>query len=152
MRKPSSSEVNPSATLTILSVSPIEQDHSALQAIVGHSTWSLLKASDLHSAVGLLKRGDVAVLLAERDLRDGNWIDVLEYTVTLPSAPSVIVTSRHADDRLWAEALNRGAWDVLAKPFDRSEVIRSVKSGWQHWHGLKTDAGGRPAKAMKAAS
>jgi len=46
----------------------------------------------------------------------------------------LIVASRLADDRLWAEALNLGAWDVLAKPFDRREVFRSVKSAWQHWH------------------
>ena len=32
------------------------------------------------------------------------------------------------------KALNLGAWDVLAKPFDRTEVIRCIKSGWQHWH------------------
>src|ERR1017187_8042761 len=35
--------------------------------------------------------------------------------------------------------------DVLAKPFDRSEVFRSVKSAWQHWH----DQIQMPALAMK---
>jgi len=39
-----------------------------------------------------------------------------------------------ADEQLWAEALNLGAWDVLAKPFVRSEVIRSVKLAWDHWN------------------
>jgi FixJ family two-component response regulator len=53
--------------------------------------------------------------------------------VALPNAPSLIVVSKLADDRLWAEALNLGAWDVLAKPFNHIEVIRSVKSAWQHW-------------------
>jgi DNA-binding response OmpR family regulator len=43
-------------------------------------------------------------------------------------------SSRQQSDRLWAEALNLGAWDVLAKPFDPTEVIRSVKSAWQRWH------------------
>jgi FixJ family two-component response regulator len=71
--------------------------------------------------------------VCERDLLPGTWIDVLEHVKALPRAPSLIVASRLADDSLWAEALNLGAWDVLAKPFDRSEVIRSVKSGWQRW-------------------
>jgi len=44
------------------------------------------------------------------------------------------VSSRLADERLWAEALNMGAWDVLAKPFDKMEVIRSVQSAWRRWH------------------
>jgi len=65
-------------------------------------------------------------------LKNGSWIDVLEHANSLSHPPSLIVTSRLADDRLWAEALNLGAWDVLAKPFDRTEVIRSVRAGWQH--------------------
>ena len=58
----------------------------------------------------------------------------MEHVNAMPNAPSLIVTSRLADDRLWAEALNLGAWDVLAKPFHVTEVIRSVRSAWQHWH------------------
>ena len=49
------------------------------------------------------------------------------------------MTSRLADERLWAEALNLGAWDVLAKPFDTNEVIRTVSIAGQHWrdrHGV----------------
>ena len=38
-----------------------------------------------------------------------------------------------ADERLWAEALNLGAYDVLAKPFDRTEVMRVVSMAWMHW-------------------
>ena len=53
---------------------------------------------------------------------------------SLPNAPSLIVASRLADDRLWGEALNLGAWDVLAKPFDPTEVIRSLHSAWRRWH------------------
>ena len=44
--------------------------------------------------------------------------------------PLLIVTSRFADERLWAEALNVGAYDVLAKPFERDEVNRVLTSAW----------------------
>jgi len=82
----------------------------------------------------LLQHHEIAVILCERDLSQETWIDVLDHINALPNAPSLIVASRIADDRLWAEVLNLGAWGVLTKPFDRKEVIRSVKSGWQHWH------------------
>jgi len=62
------------------------------------------------------------------------WVDVLDQIQSMPHPPSVIVTSRMADEQLWSEALNLGAWDVLAKPLDPSEVIRSVESAWRHWH------------------
>jgi DNA-binding response OmpR family regulator len=105
-----------------------------LQAIIGHSKWKLFTASDLASAVSSLQEHEISVLLCERDLRPDTWIDVLENIRFLPNPPSMIVASRLADDHLWAEALNLGAWDVLAKPFDHIGVIRSVKSAWQRWH------------------
>ena len=123
-----------SGTLTVLSVSPLDEDHSSLQAIISHSKWVLLKVRDLVSTLALLKHHEVAVVLCERDLLPETWIDVLKHINALPNAPSLIITSRLADDRLWGEALNLGAWDVLAKPFDPTEVIRSVHAAWRRWH------------------
>jgi DNA-binding response OmpR family regulator len=58
---------------------------------------------------------------------------MLDHLTLLPDPPLLIVTSRLADERLWAEALNLGAWDVLAKPFDADEVIRIIGIACQHW-------------------
>ena len=118
--------------LTVLSVSPIEADHLELEAILGKSI--LITARDIDSALVLLQKHDIAVVLCERDLLPGTWIDILEHLTALPITPSLIVTSRIADDRLWAEALNLGAWDVLVShPFVSDEVIRCVESGWRRW-------------------
>ena len=123
--------------LTILVVSPVEEDYLSLQAIIGHptcSTWMLFNARDPVSAFALLQQHDIDVVICERELVPGTWIDVLRHLKTLPNAPSLIVTSPLADWHLWAKALNLGAWDVLAKPFDLAELIRSVQSAAQHWH------------------
>jgi DNA-binding response OmpR family regulator len=88
----------------------------------------------LHLPRSLLGQHEIAVLICERDLAPETWKDVMAHINTFPNAPSLIVASRLADDRLWAEALNLGAWDVLAKPLDRREVIRSVHSAWRRWH------------------
>jgi DNA-binding NtrC family response regulator len=134
--------------LAVLSVSPIKEDHLSLASIIAHSKWMLFKADNLASALTLLQRHEIAVVLCERDLLPGTWIDLLEHINSLPNGQSLIVTSRLADERLWAEALNLGAWDVLAKPFVRSEVIRGVKSAWYHWRNRIP----MPALAMKAMS
>jgi DNA-binding NtrC family response regulator len=135
--------------LTVLSVSPLDADYLSLEAIIGPSTSSVLfKARDFRSAQALLQEHDIAVVVCERDLLPGTWMDMLEHIKAMPNAPSLIVASRLADDHLWAEALNLGAWDVLATPFDRSEVIRSVKSGWQRWH----DQNHLRTKAVKVAA
>jgi len=57
---------------------------------------------------------------------------VLAETLNLSDPPLLIVASRLADEYLWAEALNLGAYDVLAKPFDADEVVRVLRSAWFH--------------------
>lgn len=47
------------------------------------------------------------------------------------------------DARLWAEALNLGGYDVLAKPFDASEVNRAVDSALRNWVWLKAVQAGQ---------
>ena len=137
-------------TLTVLSVSPLRQDHLALEAILGHSKWKLLCGDDRVSALPLLENHDIAVVLCEADVQRRTWVDMVESFRDVPHPPSLIVTSRLADDRLWAEAINLGAWDVLAKPFSHIEVIRSVKSAWQHWHD-QIQMSAMPMKVMSAA-
>jgi len=65
-----------------------------------------------------------------------------------PDPPLVIVTSHLADERLWAEALNLGAYDVLAKPFDAIEVGRILGLAWQHWQDRHELHGDRTKQRM----
>ncbi len=151
MQKPPTAETNSTKTVTVLSVSPLAEDHYSLQAIFNHSKWELHRADCLASARAMLRRREIGVVICERDLSPGTWIDMLNEGQLLPNAPSLIVTSRLADDRLWAEALNLGAYDVLAKPFERMELVRSVSSAWLHWH-RKYEVSVRAWVTMRAAS
>jgi DNA-binding NtrC family response regulator len=64
------------------------------------------------------------VILTEAALPDGSWIDVLHLARECPEDTQVIVTDPHADAHFWAEALNLGAYDLLAQPFYEPEVRR----------------------------
>jgi len=91
----------------------------------------------LNAALAALPKHQFEVIVCERDLKPGSWKDVLEQAVILPDPPPLIVTSRLADDRLWAEALNLGAYDVLVKPFDRAETMRVVDAACRAWGGTR---------------
>jgi DNA-binding NtrC family response regulator len=119
--------------LTILSLTPLEDDHVSLEAIVRDLKYRILKATHIAGARDLLRRHEVPVVVCEQELAPGKWTDLLPHIQDLPTPPSLIVTSRLADEHLWAEALNIGAWDVLAKPFDPSEVLRSLWAASRHW-------------------
>ena len=64
------------------------------------------------------------MILTEAALPDGKWQDVLHLVRECPRETEVIVTDPQADACFWAEALNLGAYDLLAQPFYEPEVRR----------------------------
>src|SRR5258708_1703459 len=96
--------------------------------------WIVHKARSLTSAKTKLRtRNSFPVVLCERDLSPDSWREMLEYLRDMNDPPLLVVTSHLADERLWAEALNLGAYDVLAKPFDAVEVTRILSSARLRW-------------------
>jgi DNA-binding response OmpR family regulator len=105
----------------LLSISPTTEDHEVLRFIL-HGFCQINDAATCREAANFLCRDRVAIIFCERDLPDGTWKDILSYTAELTDPPALIVTSILADERLWAEVLNMGGHDVLAKPFREPEV------------------------------
>jgi len=151
MKQPPNAVTNPARSVTVLCVSPLAEDYFSLQAVFNHSKWELHKTDSPTSALAVLRRWEIGVVICERDLAPGTWVDMLEELRLLEDAPPLIVASRVADERLWAEALNLGAYDVLAKPFQRKELVRSVSMAWLHWQHQR-EAPARAVNAMSAAS
>ncbi|MBZ5726647.1 MAG: response regulator [Acidobacteriia bacterium] len=81
-------------------------------------------AGTLRQAHAKLQQHDYDVILTEAALPDGQWLDALHLAREHPRDVEVIVTDPQADARLWAEALNLGAYDLLAQPFYEPEVRR----------------------------
>ena len=118
-------------TIPVLSLSPVENDHNTLEQLLLEPQWSVYRANSVMCALTLLRTlRPVPVVVCERDSLPSSWQDLLVRTALLPEPPSIIVASRLADDHLWAEALNLGAYDVLAKPFDVVELTRSLSLAW----------------------
>ena len=138
-------------TVAVLAVSPFEEDHACLRTIFDHSNWKIFNAHGCHEAMDFLEENRMAVLVCERDLPDGNWKNLLESLSTLRVPPLLVVTSKHADDSLWAEVLNLGAYDVLSKPFDRAEVTRIISLAWLHWKEELAHARQKPTAHSAAA-
>ena len=110
-------QVNSTDTAMILSISPIESDHDALQEILNGSgfraQWVLHSAPTLKLALPLVRSNQVEIVVSERDLGPDTWKDVLAELLTLTGPPRLIVTSRIADEYLWRSprfCTIRSAW------------------------------------------
>lgn len=110
----------------LLVVSSDDQVHSSLRKILRHDC-RLHRATSRQDALSFVRRFQPWVVVCDQDLADGDWRDLLNDLQCEQRMPPLIVSSRLADDRLWAEVLNLGGYDLLAHPFAATEVSRVVK-------------------------
>lgn len=98
-----------------------------MKDILESEHWNVLQACTFGQAAHLMRIETPAVVVCDRELPDGTWKDLFRLAAGVADAPPVVVVSRHADEALWAEVLNLGGYDVIAKPFERNEVSRVVQ-------------------------
>lgn len=71
------------------------------------------------------------LILADAELPDGSWRNLLLFVQNAGRACEMIVCSRLGDHQLWAEVIQCGAYDLIAEPFERQEVARIIQSALQ---------------------
>lgn len=120
-------------TATVLLVSADQSDHDALLAMLEGTRWRVRTARTFQQAWDLLHEREVQVVLAECDSAGAFcWRDLLDELDNMHGGPPLVLVSGRADGALWAEALSRGAYDVLAKPMDAAEVGRVLEMAALH--------------------
>jgi DNA-binding response OmpR family regulator len=107
--------------ITLLTVSPNQEDRRSLESILDAPGWTIQGANSIREATRLLQDAPT-LILCERDLPDGTWKDVFDAASGLDNPPPVVVVARSPDRSFWAEVLNLGGFDVLLKPFESAEV------------------------------
>lgn len=117
----------------VLAISPAEHDHTCMQHILDHTSWRLWPAHSIADAVETVKLNHIPVVITTEQLPDGSWKDLLVRLQCLPEPPEVIVIAANACDELWSDVLWSGAYDVIPKPLNKSEVFRVVSLAWRQW-------------------
>jgi DNA-binding response OmpR family regulator len=124
---------NAESLVSALVVGDYENDRLLLRDIFRKSGWRLFEARDRRSALRCLDERPVHVVLTKKTVRDWSWKNLLADLRRLVRPPQLIVTSHLSDEMLWGEALNWGAYDVLAEPLHREEVERVIASARRHF-------------------
>jgi DNA-binding NtrC family response regulator len=86
--------------------------------------WRIRCAASVPAFLKTWGKKRAPIVLCDNDRQPDGWKHLLDRFAEIAQRPMVIVTSQMADEKLWAEALNLGAWDVLSKPFSVEEVSR----------------------------
>lgn len=119
--------------ITLLAINLNKEDRQSLEHILDQDCWTVHGARSLREATTLLRERPNLVV-CEKDLPDGCWQDVFREASVLDDPPPIVVVSRHADERLWADVLDFGGYDVLPEPFEGSETRRVMQMAVRHAH------------------
>jgi DNA-binding response OmpR family regulator len=115
-------------------ISALESDHSSLREIIARSPVCVKRFHTCEKALAFLREHSIGVVIANAELPDGGWRALLEdFSGLLPCPPNLIVSSRLADEILWAEVLNLGGYDLLQTPFVPEELVRVTNAAWRCW-------------------
>jgi DNA-binding response OmpR family regulator len=121
------------AAAGVLGISPAEDDHLSLQRLFSQTSWRLYQARNYREAIASLEKNQVSVIISECNIPPYNWRVLLDHLAHEVHPPRLVVATWLADDRLWAEVLDLGGFDVLQKPFQARELFRVVGLAWRNW-------------------
>lgn len=144
----SMSAASSSRHAAILAVSGDEKALRRLCSICEGSTWKLQTVRTLVEAKEWLHRNPIPVVLCEDALPNGGWQALAGFAAGMSEPPNIVVLSRVADDHLWSEVLNHGAFDLLSLPVDRKNFFRTVSSAWREWNDRSKPHRALPPQAL----
>lgn len=121
------------APIGVLIASAKQDDHSYLGALCRSRGWRTFHAKTYATANEMLMQFHPEILITDQFLPGGGWRQLASELGQSPHSPVLIVTSRAADDRLWAEVLNLGGHDVLPSPYLDSEAKLVIDSAHDAW-------------------
>jgi DNA-binding NtrC family response regulator len=90
------------------------------------------RSTTLDHAEAQLRATKSRVLLTDISFERGGWEDALRMAARLPLRTAVVLVSRLADERLWIDALERGAYDLILEPFQADEMRRILENAHIH--------------------
>lgn len=91
----------------------------------GHT---IFEAENTREAEEVISGSRPAVVLLDVKLASESGLDYLPEVVARREAPVVIIVTAHGSERMAVEAIKKGAYDYLAKPFDVEELRILVRN------------------------
>lgn len=137
---------DPTRVVTVLLISPDAGDHIFVRHVFDHSNWVLYQCRSVEEGLELFREQTFPVVIVEERLTGGDWRDALRAFDGVARPPKLIVASSGADSALWAEVINLGGYDVLAKPWSDRELFLAVSQAWLAW---KHEVARPPARQME---
>jgi FixJ family two-component response regulator len=120
------------ALMPVLLASERDDDYQTLHALLQDTKWSVARAlfwGEVSSFCGCVVD---PVVLVDRHFQGSDWRFTVSSLLNLKANCCPILLSDVYDPYLWNELVRHGGFDVLARPFERSELIRTLAFAQKH--------------------
>lgn len=119
----------------------VVDDENPVRSMIGATLerhgYNVHLASNGREGVNALERSTFDLVLTDIVMQDGNGIALLEQIRGLhPNVPVVMVSAIH-DISVAIDAMRRGAYDYLLKPFEREHLVATVARALEYRHSLQ---------------
>jgi putative nucleotidyltransferase with HDIG domain len=119
----------------------VVDDETHVRTMIGASLeregYDIQLACSGREAIDLLEKDTFDLVLTDLVMQDGNGIFLLDrIRGKLPNLPVVMVTAVH-DIGVAIDAMRRGAYDYLLKPFEREQLVGTVVRALEHRQALQ---------------
>ena len=108
---------------TVLLVFPPDRASKLQRLLDGCGVQTSLASNIEEARQKLVGSSSYDLVLTDAELPDGSWHDLLQFVLESGKSFEVIVSSWFGDENLWTEVLRRGAYDLLAEPYDRRKCV-----------------------------
>ncbi len=116
--------------------------------------YTIFEAEDGDRALEIAQKENPDIILLDINMPKKNGFEVLEKSTKLKLIPICIMMTAYGSERVAVEALKKGAWDYIAKPFQLDELRTLIRNASEQIHlkreneKLKTDLQKKETKLL----
>ena len=112
---------------SILIVDDDDSLRESLEMVLAAEGYDVFAAADADEALALVERAPVELVLCDVRMPGLDGMELLPQLVRRLPGSTIVMMSAFGTEDLAVEALSRGAYDYLAKPFQPSEVLLTLR-------------------------
>lgn len=102
-----------------------------MRMVLEKGGYSVIEASDNVSAFEMIKEKGPSLIFLDINMPQVNGIQVLERINRLDNPPMAVIVTAYGSERIAVDAMKKGAYDYIAKPFEIDELRLIAKKAFE---------------------
>src|SRR6266542_1275927 len=136
---PSSLNLKTMARKSILVVDDEKSQREILEMILAEEGYDITTAASGEAAIKFAKDRRFDLALTDLKMAGMNGIELLQHLLAFDSSIIVILLTAHGSIESAKEALRRGAFDYLEKPYDKKALLDTINRALDRLDAIDTD-------------